>query len=243
MKNTYKIASCLATAALVSTASAAITITQVSPATSQTVSKALDMSFDVINASSWLVVGVYGDSGTPGFNTPDFGGVAPTASYFDSRVAVFIFANPSTASALDFSITTTSANGLGAVAYEVAGADLTLATVAVSNSTSSVTTTADNEFLFSFAGRNSPAEPTLDAASILTLDRSIPDDLEGVEKITGDGSLTAASGAAGTAGAQNLAWINANDGLITLSFDAVPEPSTTALLGLGGLALILRRRK
>ncbi len=25
--------------------------------------------------------------------------------------------------------------------------------------------------------------------------------------------------------------------------DAVPEPSTTALLGLGGLALILRRRK
>ncbi|MDG0993874.1 MAG: PEP-CTERM sorting domain-containing protein [Akkermansiaceae bacterium] len=30
---------------------------------------------------------------------------------------------------------------------------------------------------------------------------------------------------------------------VSLSFDAVPEPSTTALFGLGGLALILRRRK
>jgi len=30
---------------------------------------------------------------------------------------------------------------------------------------------------------------------------------------------------------------------LTVSFDVVPEPSTTALLGLGGLALILRRRK
>ncbi len=30
---------------------------------------------------------------------------------------------------------------------------------------------------------------------------------------------------------------------VTLSVSAVPEPSTTALLGLGGLALILRRRK
>lgn len=28
-----------------------------------------------------------------------------------------------------------------------------------------------------------------------------------------------------------------------VNFDAVPEPSSTALLGLGGLALILRRRK
>ena len=29
----------------------------------------------------------------------------------------------------------------------------------------------------------------------------------------------------------------------TLEFDVVPEPSTTALLGLGGFALIFRRRK
>ena len=37
----------------------------------------------------------------------------------------------------------------------------------------------------------------------------------------------------------------ANDriGLGEVRFEAVPEPSTTALLGLGGLALILRRRK
>jgi hypothetical protein len=30
---------------------------------------------------------------------------------------------------------------------------------------------------------------------------------------------------------------------VRLDIAAVPEPSTTALLGLGGLALILRRRK
>ena len=30
---------------------------------------------------------------------------------------------------------------------------------------------------------------------------------------------------------------------VSLSVDTVPEPSSTALLGLGGLALILRRRK
>ena len=32
-------------------------------------------------------------------------------------------------------------------------------------------------------------------------------------------------------------------GIDNISLDAVPEPTTTALLGLGGLALILRRRK
>ena len=46
--------------------------------------------------------------------------------------------------------------------------------------------------------------------------------------------------------------VNANhsggaDNLVAVAevrfIDAVPEPSTTALLGLGGLALILRRRK
>ena len=35
----------------------------------------------------------------------------------------------------------------------------------------------------------------------------------------------------------------ANGGFLNLTFETVPEPSSTALLGLGGLALILRRRK
>ena len=46
----------------------------------------------------------------------------------------------------------------------------------------------------------------------------------------------------------NYQIVTAGDGSITANVDnfgvvAVPEPSTTALLGLGGLALILRRRK
>ncbi len=52
----------------------------------------------------------------------------------------------------------------------------------------------------------------------------------------------------GSAGEQINVRIAAEAGTVyadnvSLSFDTVPEPSTTALLGLGGLALILRRRK
>lgn len=36
---------------------------------------------------------------------------------------------------------------------------------------------------------------------------------------------------------------NITDNQATLTFTSIPEPSSTALLGLGGLALILRRRK
>ncbi|MFC4993329.1 GntR family transcriptional regulator [Rubritalea tangerina] len=57
-------------------------------------------------------------------------------------------------------------------------------------------------------------------------------------KQTGDEKvrLLLNSGATNTGGASF-------DDIIVNDFVAVPEPSTTALLGLGGLALILRRRK
>ena len=43
----------------------------------------------------------------------------------------------------------------------------------------------------------------------------------------------------------SVTFIGTEDGatVTTITFDQVPEPSSTALLGLGGLALILRRRK
>ena len=39
------------------------------------------------------------------------------------------------------------------------------------------------------------------------------------------------------------AFSGSHEAAITVNMNAVPEPSSTALLGLGGLALILRRRK
>jgi hypothetical protein len=42
----------------------------------------------------------------------------------------------------------------------------------------------------------------------------------------------------------DVSWApGGNNGIGGVAFEAVPEPTTTALLGLGGLALILRRRK
>ena len=72
-----------------------------------------------------------------------------------------------------------------------------------------------------------------------------------VENLTDGGSAVLASNVAIAPAVANLDWSN-YDGLYmrgrNVSFDgisvaSVPEPSSTALLGLGGLALILRRRK
>ena len=61
-----------------------------------------------------------------------------------------------------------------------------------------------------------------------------------------DGHMTA-GGSVVAAGTNSFSFTggNATGGFVTgiEILDAVPEPSTTALLGLGGLALILRRRK
>jgi len=40
-----------------------------------------------------------------------------------------------------------------------------------------------------------------------------------------------------------LAWTSSAQGTNTISFTTIPEPSSTALLGLGALALIVRRRR
>ena len=61
-------------------------------------------------------------------------------------------------------------------------------------------------------------------------------------------NIDASTFVTGSAGEQINVRIAAEAGTVyadnvSLSFDTVPEPTTTALLGLGGLALILRRRK
>lgn len=57
--------------------------------------------------------------------------------------------------------------------------------------------------------------------------------------LTTDGSGNLVITAAGAGGRADISVVSA----LTLTVTAVPEPSSTALLGLGGLALILRRRR
>ena len=60
--------------------------------------------------------------------------------------------------------------------------------------------------------------------------------------VTYVGAFTGANTSLSTGSVQYTGTAGGND-VASITFDAVPEPSSTALLGLGGLALILRRRK
>lgn len=87
--------------------------------------------------------------------------------------------------------------------------------------------------LFSFTGDTE----TFDATSTLTI------------SFTGANGRIALSGGGDYGGninslnTGNVNFSGTSDAAIRIDVTAVPEPSSTALLGLGGLALILRRRK
>lgn len=63
---------------------------------------------------------------------------------------------------------------------------------------------------------------------------------DNTNSLTGDSTVTSFNlGATGT----SSTWRIDNISVIGMTTEAIPEPSSAALLGLGGLALILRRRK
>ena len=94
---------------------------------------------------------------------------------------------------------------------------------------------------------------TSDNTSSFVINQSDAGDL-GSSLLNGDNGNTGNTGNTFEHGAGNLTFTTsfdvaltgpANDAIVIQGFDfvVVPEPSSTALLGLGGLALILRRRK
>lgn len=102
-------------------------------------------------------------------------------------------------------------------------------TITSDNSVNQSTLSTGDLFVFDFSGDTE----TFDSDSLLTFTFS------GQARFGMDN--TSANNGALTTGAVNFS--GTKDAAMRITATAVPEPSSTALLGLGGLALILRRRK
>jgi hypothetical protein len=235
----------LSFALLGTSANAAVIKTQVSSVTTGNLNTDYAIDFDVLNTMSLLVVGLYIDSPTPTISGVRFGDgtgiglgdVAPIASYNDFRTFVYIFANPSTASGLKFRIDDQAVGaGVGGSIFELANADLGPGSFTLSTG-SSITTDTVDEFIVSFVGRNGngAASPSGSSAIDLPID-VLP------AQVAGGGTLAGGSTQAPTVGVYDASWSGATDGSLTLAFEAVPEPSSLALLAMGGLCVLRRRR-
>jgi len=203
-------------------------------------------SYTVVGADSMLVVGLYNDNnGTP--TGASFGGVAADGSLQFNRMLIAYWKNPTTGSG-DFSFTGIDANRpILAGAYELSGVDLDAVVTGTSNnaSTNTITTPTANEFVISYAASNSASAITANTSSIIDSNTfgfggilNLPEDPSTTNYLAGG------TGLAGAAGSQDVTWDNEDRGSLNYSFQAVvPEPSSAALIGLAGLALVLRRRR
>ena len=201
-------------------------------------------SFDYTlqSAGNDIIVGTYIDNAYTPTNAM-FAGDAPTVQVLDQRAALFYFADPAASGTVTFDLGgTTSPNGAYFI-FEVANVDDSLG---FDTSTgAAITTTVDDRYVFNFVGANNT-----DGATLTTAANSITT-LAGVSDSNGSiggGSIGAAStDDAGVAGAKTLGFDGFGGGFqqgqVALALSvAVPEPTSVAMLGLGGLALLRRRR-
>ena len=207
------------------------------------------VGFDIVNTNSILIATIYVDTATPGplISNVRFGNgggigagdVAPTLTLTDSRLLSYVFINPSTSSGLSFRADNSSGTvGLAAALYEVSGANTDLSSITTATNSTTITTATASELVVSFAGRNG-GNQSLGTPTIFT----VTDIAIAAGTVTGTGAVASASATAPTIGSQNITWAATGAaGRIAYAFEAVPEP-TSALLGGLGLLVLLRRRR
>lgn len=205
------------------------------------------IDFDVVNTNSIFVVTLYVDAaGVAGVTNARFGDgggigsgdVAPDLAVSDGRVISYIFLNPTTASGLSFRATNAT-GGVAAILYELAGAATTLDSITSATASNSITTTTADEFIISFQGINGTLVPAVSNSSVFL---GVEDIQTPGGSIVGSGSLNSAVATAPSIGSQDITWSGATVGRVALAFEVVPEPSSLALMGLGGLLIARRRR-
>jgi len=223
---------------LTQTASASVVITDWTTAGFADASSD-SFNYTVQNANSALVMGIYVDtSSAPSSVT--FGDVAPDHFFTNDRVTLAYWLNPATGNGT-LKVEGITGPHLLVGAYELGNVNLN-ATITTSTG-SSITTPTDNEFVLSFTGNNGTNTHATGASIIDTAVFSINDnDFGGV---TGGGSIGGGAGLAGLAGSQDVNWSPNTAAISSVSFQAVPEPSSFALLaGCFGMTwLMLRRRQ
>ena len=204
-------------------------------------------SYEVQETDSMLVFGFYNDEATDPTGA-SFGGVTADGFLAGSRMGIAYWKNPTVGSG-DFTFTGISgAHVLLGGVFELANVDLdetpTGTFVPKNTDPNEITTVTANEFVVSFAGRNGDSTITPGVDSIIDSDLfSIGGFVNPPDGTSTTNALGGGTGLAGAAGLQEVTWDNEDRGSLTYSFQAIPEPSSTALIVLGGLALILRRRR
>lgn len=201
-------------------------------------------SFAAGATSDMLVVSISAEASNEIYSV-SYGGVGmtlATESSVGSGTSIWYLANPSATGsiAIDYTgKTTVNGIGLGIASLFGNGQEIALDNGVSGSGTNSINTTTnfDDSFVMFAGDANSTAGSSPTLASPLTTIFAGPADI---------GSNTAAAGYENmvAAGSNSYSWTqNAEPrGISAAAFYAVPEPHAAALLGLGGVLLLVRRR-